>query len=108
MSSFPLRNHDVISFLKFPELFFSQTVVEQCGVGALRAPVSTEVVHQQSPCLCAIMSPVRPVLGGELWMCSEVREGGAAPLLLSQGCMTGSDTPTSQPCYAPYASLHQV
>ena len=23
---------DVVSFLKFPELFFSQTVVEQCGV----------------------------------------------------------------------------
>ena len=32
---------DVVSFLKFPELFFSQTVVEQCGVWALRAPVST-------------------------------------------------------------------
>lgn len=64
---------DVVSFLKFPELFCSQTVVEQCGVWALRAPVSTEVVPSAAclpvcdhvPCpSCAGWWAV-DVLGGE-------------------------------------------
>ena len=86
-----------------PKLWLSSVESEPCV-----RPFPLRLSRQQPACLCAIMSPVRPVLGGELWMCLEVREGRAAPLLLAQGCLIGSDTPTSQPCYAPYASLHQV
>ena len=61
---------DVVSFLKFPESFFSQTVVEQCGVWALCAPVSTEVVPSTVSLPVCGHVPC-PVLGGELWMCWE-------------------------------------
>lgn len=78
---------DVVFFLKFPELFFSQTVVEQCGVWALRAPVSTEVVPSAAslpvcdhvPCpSCAGWWAV-DVLGGERRQGSPSAPGSGLP-----------------------------